>query len=402
MMSIIVIANKYWESDARLQREVYALAEDGYHIDLIRPKKPKIDNVDFGQYNDAITSYSLTFRRERGSKIRYIFEYLLYFIFTTAVVSWLTIVHKPKMIQVFVMPEFLMLSCCFAKLLRIPILMDWMDPMREVFISEYSKSRSFRPFLFLIDIFERCAIKIATHIITPNEGFRRVFVERGVPKSKISIIMNSADTDVFVSTNNNDHYFKKGDNVNVLFTGGIWPRSGLDLAIYALEIIVKKNSSVKLIIVGGGKNEYISECKKLVEKLGLYNNVDFISGVPLQHLPAIIKNATVTVITNRDTEFTRINFPTRIFEYATMKKPMILPSLPGILDYMRPGDACFYQAENYNELAECVINLIENKVLREKYSNNGYMRARSFLWSDMKQRYKKIVKKITQDQVHIL
>jgi len=401
-MRVIVIANKYWEIDPRLEREVYALAEVGYHIDLILPKNPEIDNTDFGLYNDAITSYSLTFRRKRGSKIRYVFEYLLYFIFVTIVVSWLTIVHKPKMIQVFVMPEFLMLSCCFAKLLHIPILMDWMDPMREVFVSEYSRSRSFRLFLFLIDIFERCAIKIATHIITPNEGFRRVFVERGVPKSKISIIMNSADTNVFISTNSNDHSFRKEDNVNVLFTGGIYPRSGLDLAIYALELIVKKNSSVKLIIAGDGKNEYVSECKKLVEKLGLYNNVDFIGRVQLQHLPAIIKNATVTVITNRDTEFTRINFPTRISEYATMKKPMILPSLPGILDYMRPGDACFYQAENYKELAECVINLIENKVLREKYSNNGYMRNRSFLWSNMKQRYQEIVTNITQEQVHIL
>jgi glycosyltransferase involved in cell wall biosynthesis len=400
-MRIIVIANKYWEVDPRLEREVNALAEEGYDIDLILPQNPEIDNIDFGQHRNAITAYSLTLRRKRGSKIRYASEYLLYFIFTTIVVSWLTMVHKPRMIQVFVMPEFLMLSCWLAKLLHIPILMDWMDPMREVFLSEYSKSRSFRLILFLIDIFERCAFKIATHIITPNEGFRRAFLERGVPKSKISIIMNSADTDVFVFTNSNSHSLKKEENINVLLTGSIVPRGGLDIAIHAFEIIIRKNSSVKLIVVGDGKGEYFSDCKKLVEKLDLNNNVDFVGRVLLQQLPEIIMNATVTVISNRDTEFTRINFPTRISEFATMKKPMILPNLPGILDYLKPGDACFYQAENYEELAECVINLIENKQLREKYGNNGYIRNRSYLWSNMKQRYKEIVTQIMQKQVNV-
>jgi glycosyltransferase involved in cell wall biosynthesis len=57
------------------------------------------------------------------------------------------------------------------------------------------------------------------------------------------------------------------------------------------------------------------------------------------------------VIPNRLSSFTQINFPTRIFEYLAMNKPVMVPVTKGISDYFRPDEMLYFQAGDVGDLA---------------------------------------------------
>ena len=84
----------------------------------------------------------------------------------------------------FVMPEFLVLNCLLPRLCGANILMDWEDPSREVFLAKYP-GREQSTYMALLTLFERLSVSLACEIITPNEGFRRAFAERSLPREKI-------------------------------------------------------------------------------------------------------------------------------------------------------------------------------------------------------------------------
>lgn len=395
---ILVIANKYYDDDPRLQREVRALIEAGYYVDLICPRKKAIKNSEFTDGDNlTLKFYSLKISRKRGSKLRYILEYIIYFSFVSYMTTRLYFKHHHRLIQVFVMPEILLLACLIPKLMGAKILMDWMDPMKEVFLSIYKKKSNLF-FLWTIRFFEKCSVALTDHIITPNEGFLKVFVKRGVPKEKISIVMNSADESVFNEERIKSYTSPSKKEFIILYSGTIMPRGGLDIAIRALRLVVRKVPYAHMVIVGDGKPNYITFCRNLAAELEILENIEFRGRVKLQDLPSIIKEGSIGIIPNRMTEFTKINFPTRISEFALLKTPMIVPALNGIMDYMDEKSVCFFVPDSHEDLARCILELYHNPERRRELAENAYSRYEKFRWSKTKKIYLKIVEDLIGEE----
>jgi len=391
---ILVITNKYYEDDPRPQREVSALIDAGYSVDVVCLKKPKVAKSKHTRDDRmGVRFYSFQMSRKRGSKLRYILEYILHFCFVTYMSTRLNLKHRYKLIQVFVMPEALVLACILPKLMGAKILMDWEDPMRELYLSIYRK-RSNSLLLWAISLFEKSSVKLADHIITPNEGFRKAFVKRDVPENKISIVMNSADDSVFNENCVGSHKVLSRTKFTILFSGTIVPRAGLDVAISALKEVVNMLPNTKMVVVGAGKDNYVRECHDLAEQLGLLDHIEFRGWVKLQELPHIIQEATIGIIPNRATEFTKINFPTRICEYALLKTPMIAPAFSGIMDYLDDKDICFFRPDDHEDLARCVLELLQNPKKRREIAENAYHSCRKLSWSKTKKIYLKVIENL--------
>jgi len=71
----------------------------------------------------------------------------------------------------------------------------------------------------------------------------------------------------------------------------------------------------------------------------------------LEEIAACISTIDVGVIPNRSSSFTQINFPTRIFEYLAMHKPVIVPATTGITDYFQDDEILFFEAGSVDNLA---------------------------------------------------
>ncbi len=373
---VLMLIYKYFSEDPRPLREASALLDEGYEVDVIcvhRPGRREDDS------REGLHFYSLPVTRKRSSKIRYLFEYVLFFLYGFLMCSWLHLRRRYKVVQVFVMPEALALACVIPKVLGARILVDWEDPSREVFLAKFEQENVF--FLFLISVFEKMCVALANLIITPNQGFRRAFVSRGCPEEKIKIVMNGPDPKIFggnhdsADGNSPDH-----PEMVILYHGTILHRHGLDTAIKALARVIDEIPEARLWVVGDGDSGFIETCRKLAADLGVGEKVIWQGRLPIGEIPALIGAARLGVVPNRENAFTRINFPQRILEYGWLRTPVVASRLPGIEDYMDDKTVCFFTPGDAEDLAARFRELLQDAEAANGLAERAYVRSKELEW----------------------
>ncbi len=388
---ILMLSYRYYDEDPRFQREANALLRRGYQVDIVCPRRSKTENHDVAPLSRF---YSPVIKRRRGSIGRYLFEYIYFFLFALLKVTSLQIKHHYKIIQVFVMPEALLLTCIIAKLLGAKILMDWEDPSREIFLTKFNRWFNM-PFLWLISLVERISVLLADEIIVPNEGFRRAFGQRGLPAEKIKIVMNGPDATLFGKTPSPSSIplssYAHPNHFIILYNGTIIHRHGLHVALQALQKVVKKIPNVYLNIIGDGDVDYMNHCIDMASKYGLKNNTRFNGRVTISDIPDFVRNASLGIIPNLDTPFTRINFPQRIMEFGFLRKPVIVARLPGIEDYVAENDVCFFAPGNHDELAEKIITFYQSPETMKRLGEHAFLTCTKMEWE---QSYAHIVERM--------
>lgn len=375
---VMMVAYKYFYDHPRLQRETHALIRRGFSVDVICPRRP------FQKKAEAplgATFHSMPIARKRASRYRYMFEHIMFMMYAFVISTFLYLRYRHKMIQVFVMPEILMLSCVGAKLFGAKVLMDWIDPSREVFLTKYEGKPTYA-YLFLIDVLEKCAVSLATVIITPNAGFRNAFIKRGHNPNKIKIVINSPDPNLFGSKTVPSDMSPKDESRRfiVLHHGTILRRHGIHTVIEAMAIVVKKHCNIHFDILGDGDKEYTQQCVDLVQKHSLERNVNFMGRVNIHEIPNRIQAANVGVIPNERNVFTEINFPQRIMEYGLLKVPVIISRLPGVEDYVTDSDVCFMDPNDHRMLAEKIIILYENPAIQTRLADHLFETCQHLGW----------------------
>ncbi len=374
--NILYIIFKYFEADPRPQREVAALLDNGYHVDVICLHPIYADRKII--YNKKINYYTIKLNKQRGSKISYIFQYSTFFFFTLFQGLRLFLHNRYDLIQIFVMPELLVLSCIFQKFLGTKILMDLEDPSLEVYQTIYKDKKKF--LLNIIQFIEKLAVKASDKIITPNEGFRQAFILRGYKPDKIDIVMNLPDKRIF-NKKYDEIYLSHQKTHYILYNGSIIHRHGLDICIEALNEVVKEKPDVCLYIFGSkDTTDYYLRCKLLSKKLNVDKNIKWCKPVGIYRMPKFIKNASMIVIPNRDTPFTRINLPTRIMEGGILKTPVIVSRLPGIKHYFNSTEVYFFEPDNPKDMAEKIINLLNSKEKVKKLVERNFTKCKSLEW----------------------
>src|SRR5262249_44799224 len=151
-------------------------------------------------------------------------------------------------------------------------------------------------------------------------------------------VMNSPEAEIFCARNN---YFHEHDPLNgtapektkhkpftLMYHGLIVERHGLDLAVEAMAKLKAKIPGIRLHLYGE-RTDYLEKILELAEKLGLKDAVIFHGFKNLSEIASDISKIDLGLVPNRLSVFTQINFPTRIFEYLAMNKPVIVPSTRG-------------------------------------------------------------------------
>ena len=92
----------------------------------------------------------------------------------------------------------------------------------------------------------------------------------------------------------------------------------------------------------------------LVRELGLEKVVEYGGFKSQQEIAQIISTIDLGVIPNRLNQFTSINFPTRIFEYLAMNKPVLMPRTKGVRDYFAEDEILYFEADKTEDLARMI------------------------------------------------
>jgi len=88
-------------------------------------------------------------------------------------------------------------------------------------------------------------------------------------------------------------------------------------------------------------------------------------------------------VTFVDNPITRLGLPNRLFEYAMLGKPLVVPRLPAIESFVGEN-AFYYQPGRPDELASAIANALhgENAMLRSRLEH----RYQTWRWSEVSNR----------------
>lgn len=387
---VCVIRHHYYPRENHVRRDAEALCDAGYEVDIICLK---LKNEKKLELVNGINVYRIPLGHGRGGILRYIIEYGAFFILSFIKLTSLHLEKKYAIVEVDTMPDFLIFVTVVPKLLGAKTVLYMFEAMPELFASKYKVSRQ-HLIVRLLEIIERIASSYADRIVTVNEVIKKVFVSRKVPTSKITVILNSPDEEIFKRESYGNGYMKKRKCFVLVCHGTISKRYGFQTAIKAVSLLRNKIPDLRLEIVGNG--EYMEGLVSLVTHLSLEDVVNFRGYVSLDKIPNLIMQSDIGLVPIAKDNFTDLMLPNKLFEYIALGRAVISSNLMTIRTYFNNDSILFFESNNEKDLARCIFQLYQNPAKRTSFVRSANKIYEKYRWSKMKKEYLKVYEDLTR------
>ena len=231
----------------------------------------------------------------------------------------------------------------------------------------------------ILDFFEKIELflyKKATLIIPVTDSFKQNLIDRGINESKIKVIKNGVDLSVYKPIAKDSDLLEKlqlKDKFIVSYIGTHGMAHGLS---FILDAIKDLNKDIQFLFIGGGanKSKLLNQAKSLKLK-----NCTFLDFVPKSDISKYISITDVALVNLKKSETFKSVIPSKIFENAAMRKPILL-GVEGesalIINSYEAGE-CFKPEDKNDFLTKL------NKIYRKKVSvSNSYCEGLTRLAND--------------------
>jgi glycosyltransferase involved in cell wall biosynthesis len=334
--------------DPRPRRAIDALLDEGMHVDLICEGE---DHVPERETKGRLRIRRIPIRHRRGGFSSYAYQYAAFIAYSAAILARGTLRARYDLIYVHNMPDILVISALFPKLLGAKVILDQHDPMPELMTTIFGLAESSFA-VRVIRLLERWSMARANLVITVNLACKQIFSARSCPASKVAVVMNTPDLSIFPYRAASSYSWRKpGEPFRIMYHGSLVERNGLDLAVQALAKVGPSAGPIELRVYGR-TTPYLEKVMALVDQLGLGKQVSYRGPKTLEALVDEIQSCDVGIVPNQRNTFTDINTPTRLFEYLSLGKPVIAPRTAGIQDYFDAQSLLFFDSGNAEQLAE--------------------------------------------------
>jgi glycosyltransferase involved in cell wall biosynthesis len=196
--------------------------------------------------------------------------------------------------------------------------------------------------------------------IVPSQFVYDKLVKHGFDKNKIVIIPHFQNSNKNNLDTTEDNYF--------IYFGRLDHTKGADVLIRALALVKNK---VPLKIVGSGPQEM--ELKKLVTKLNLEYQVQFISHCNREELDKLIAKSMFTVFPSLVHE----TFGMGIIESYNLGKPVIASDVGAFSENIDKSTGILCAPGNVENFRQAIETLSENNELRHKMSKSAKAKNKS-------------------------
>jgi len=224
---------------------------------------------------------------------------------------------------------------------------------------------------------ERKLYDSAERIVTVTEPMRTRLIERGVPEEKVGVVPNGADLTRLLPRLRSAALAAALELEGKFVVGYVGTHGfaqGLEVVIKSAALIGESN--IHFLFVGeGARREFLVE---LAAQLKL-QNVTFVRGVPSETAVEYLALADAIVVPLKNSALFDGALPSKIFEAAAMEKPLLLSAKGLSADVVRKYHAgIVVEPENPQALASAVLQLYNNKPLRDAFHNGCRALARQY------------------------
>lgn len=380
-MKILFFSHYYWPEGNAPATRVSALAErwvkNGHEVTVVTCAPNVPNGVVYEGYANRRTVETVngvtvvrvkTYIAANKGAIRRMFNFVSYFFSALWAALWLP---RPD-VAIATSPQ---IFCGYAgvwykRLKRVPLVME----IRDIWPESMAAVGANVPKLgiWALERVEKAMYRVCDHLVTVGEGYRVRLKEKGVPETKMSIVMNGTDLAMFSPrAKNRDLLAQHGltDKFVVSYIGTVGMACGLEVVLdAAVKLSQRGDTRTAFVIVGDGAHRQNLEAAAK----GL-TNVVFTGRQPKSAMPDWVASSDANLVHLKKTDLFTTVMPSKIFESAGCARPVIM-GVDGfakklVMDAQAGVDM---EPENADSLVDCVTRLCNDASLCERLGRNAY------------------------------
>jgi glycosyltransferase involved in cell wall biosynthesis len=272
-------------------------------------------------------------------------------------------------------PDFLLLAALALKRQGTRIVFDHHDVSPELYLSRSGRQD---PVYLLLRSLERLAFRQADVVVSANESFRRLAIERGgKDPDDVVVVRNGPDLAQF-RLKEPDAALKRGKPYLLAYAGVMGRQDGIDYAIRALAALHQRRQDWRAVLMGDG--ETLPEARDLATRLGLGDVVDFPGWTAHDDLLSVLSTADVCLAPDPKTAANDISTLIKIMEYMALARPVVSFDLAESRFSAGPAGA-FVPSDDVEEFARAIDRLLDDPGRRAAMGAAGRERVeRELSW----------------------
>jgi len=233
------------------------------------------------------------------------------------------------------------------------------------------------------------SFKKAEKILVITNYLKNDLIKKGIPESKIHIIPNGVDLDLFYPNAYSSEQITKtrqdfeSDKI-IVFSGSL---QDLNIIIKSAEYVIKQIPDVKFVIIGDHRDPQRSKLmwKKKVQEKNISKNFIFLGRIPKNEIPKYILSADVCVDSFPNEPYYAAAHPVKLLEYGACGKPVVATRVEETEKIISHGKYGFLaKPSDHEEYAQFIIKLLMSSKLREEMGNDfAKFVINEFQWSKL-------------------
>ena len=234
--------------------------------------------------------------------------------------------------------------------------------------------------------FQKKNLKAVKKVISPSLSSKNDICRYfDYPSKNISVIWNGINLD--------DCKFHQRESFSANFLTIISadvPMKNLKTVLKALYLLKQDGLNAKLTILGDLREDN----KKLIDRLGLTKEITYKSKLPRKQLIQALNNADIGIAPS---EYEGFGFP--LVEMIATGLPVIV-SDKASLPELAGNAGLIFNSDDSNDLKEKMKELVENKTLRNKVTENSKLRRDDFFgWDEYAKKLEDLYKEIISGNI---
>jgi len=372
---LMLVENNAYPRDFRVRREATALRDAGFHVSVIAPRDPKqvwreqIDGVDVYRFptppgGSGILGYAIEF------------GYATFAMLILAI--WIALRKGVDVIHAANPPDTLFVIGAIFRPFGTRFVFDQHDLAPETYLSRLSQSRENLVYRVL-RFFERLSFAVSSVVISTNESYRRIAIERGrKPPDKVFVVRNGPP--LTYQPVDPDPELRNRASHLVGYVGTIGPQDGLDYWLRSIHEMVHTLNRTDFLAVIIGDGDALAGVRSLATELDVGNHVLFTGRLNETETRKCLSAASICVQPDPQSPLNDKSTMNKLMEYMALGKPTVAFDLVETR-YSAERAAVYVEPNDTLEFARQVVRLMDDPGLRAKLGEAGRRRvAEQLAW----------------------
>ncbi len=368
---LIIVENDSLPSDHHVWNQCRALSRAGYRVSVICPWGARRDTEPFERL-EGVEIHRYRPAPAGGGALGYAREYAIALWQSARLALRLSRQGRFAVVHASSPPDVMLLAALPLRLCGARFVFDQHDLSPELYLTRFKPGPVHRATLLA----ERLAYRLADVVLSVNESYRLIAVERGRRRPEDVFVVRTGPDLTRLRRTDPGPALKRGRAHLLGYVGLMGSQDGIDHALRALAALQELRDDWRAIFMGDG--EVLEEMRALAGELGLGDRVEFTGWVDHPTIARVLSTCDIGLAPDPHSPLNDVSSMVKISEYMALGLPIVSYDLRE--SRAAAGESAVYACGNDEaDFAARIDELLDDPERRERMGALGRERAERWL-----------------------